>query len=289
MAEKQEGQRIQRFIQLDRLIDMVNSWIVWINNYTRYIMFLKTDWRFMVKDKQIDVVHLVYGCIIALLIITFTLVIAFGGNKDAGNQMNIMATGISVVLAVIAILMTLVDVAGQRQSIVEIKETAEKLTITQETSQEALRETIETIERLNGFREELLSSVTTYKNGTEDLIKNLSKRFEEKETVTKQEIEEDIQHFNKNTSNLDFKLKRLSNLNSLSNYDQRFQEFVRMSYALRNLVPLSELEFNLKNGLLDFNDDEVEMIKKDLLNLGCIDERRTHFFPTKYASILGWN
>ncbi|WP_144679848.1 hypothetical protein [Bacillus altitudinis] len=239
-------------------------------------------------NKKIGIGHFVYNIIIALLIITFTVVLAFGGDKEAGNQVNVMATGISIILAVIAILMTLVDVAGQRQSIVEIKETAEKLTITQEKSQEALRETIETIERLNGFREELLSSVTTYKNGTEDLIKNLSKRFSEKETVTKQEIEEDIQHFNKNTSNLDFKLKRLSNLNSLSNYEQRFQEFVRMSYALRNLVPLSELEFNLKNGLLDFNADEIEMIKEDLLNLGCINKEKTHFFPTKYESILGW-
>lgn len=31
IAEKQEGHRIQRFIQLDRLIDMENWWIVWIN------------------------------------------------------------------------------------------------------------------------------------------------------------------------------------------------------------------------------------------------------------------
>lgn len=30
IAEKQEEQRIQRFIQLDRLIDMVNWWIMWI-------------------------------------------------------------------------------------------------------------------------------------------------------------------------------------------------------------------------------------------------------------------
>ncbi|WP_353816969.1 hypothetical protein [Bacillus altitudinis] len=30
MAEKQEGQRIQRFLELDTIIDMVNWWIVWI-------------------------------------------------------------------------------------------------------------------------------------------------------------------------------------------------------------------------------------------------------------------
>lgn len=30
MAEKQEGQWIQRFFELDTILDMVNWWIVWI-------------------------------------------------------------------------------------------------------------------------------------------------------------------------------------------------------------------------------------------------------------------
>ncbi|PRS24226.1 hypothetical protein C6X94_03560 [Bacillus safensis] len=249
----------------------------------------------MVLNKKIGIGHFVYNIIIALLIITFTLVLAFGGDKDAGNQVNVMATGISIILAVIAILMTLVDVAGQRQSIVDIKETAEKLTITQATSQEALRETIETIEKLNGFREELLSSVTKYKNGTEGLIKNLSNKLTEKETVTKQDIEEVMKDFNKNTSNLDRKVKRLSSseyrtsLNNLSNYIDRFQEVVRMSYMNRDAVPLEEFEFDLKYGLPDFNNVEIEMIIEDLYNSNCINKDKTHFFPQRYAKLSGWN
>lgn len=43
MAEQQEGQRIQRFPELDTIIDMVNWWIVWINNYSSYIMSLKEN------------------------------------------------------------------------------------------------------------------------------------------------------------------------------------------------------------------------------------------------------
>lgn len=31
LAEKQEGQRIQLFPELDTIIDMVNWWIAWIN------------------------------------------------------------------------------------------------------------------------------------------------------------------------------------------------------------------------------------------------------------------
>ncbi|BAT49685.1 uncharacterized protein BTUAT1_25510 [Bacillus altitudinis] len=33
LAEKQEGQRIQRFPELDTIIDMANWWIMWIIEY----------------------------------------------------------------------------------------------------------------------------------------------------------------------------------------------------------------------------------------------------------------
>lgn len=171
-------------------------------------MFLRTDWRFMVKDKKIGVSHFVYVCIIALLIITCILAIAFGGNKDAGNQMNVMATGISVVLAVIAILMTLVDVAGQRQSIIDIKETAEKLAESQSVSHETIQKTIETLDELVNFRKELMNSVSDYRNGTEELIHELLKK--EEKTINKEELQELLSKFNKKTSDLESKVQKIA-------------------------------------------------------------------------------
>ncbi|MFP7343137.1 hypothetical protein [Bacillus safensis] len=245
------------------------------------------------KDKQIGVVHLVYGCIIALLIITFTLAIAFGGNKDAGNQMNVMATGISVVLAVIAILMTLVDVAGQRQSIVDIKETAEKLTKTQEASQDALRLTLETIGNLNEFREELLSTVATYRSGTEDLIKSLSKKLSEKETVTKQDIEEVMRHLDKNASALDSKVRRLDNdsikkkVNTENDFYEELKKFIKESYMNRTMIPLDDLKYDLLYlSPLQLNRFEMELIIEQLSNEGYVRYdnavHQTMFYPDIY-------
>ncbi len=247
----------------------------------------------MVKYKQIGVVHLVYGCIIALLIITFTLAIAFGGNKDAGNQMNVMATGISVVLAVIAILMTLVDVAGQRQSIVDIKETAEKLTKTQEASQDALRLTLETIGNLNEFREELLSTVATYRSGTEDLIKSLSKKLSEKETVTKQDIEEVMRHLDKNASALDSKVRRLDNdgikkkVNTENDFYEDLKKFIKEKYMNRTMIPLDDLKYDLLYlSPLQLNRFEMELIIEQLSNEGCVrydnEVHQTIFYPDIY-------
>ncbi|MGG1863592.1 hypothetical protein ABEP22_16850 [Bacillus safensis] len=223
------------------------------------------------KDKQIGVVHLVYGCIIALLIITFTLVIAFGGNKDAGNQMNVMATGISVVLAVIAILMTLVDVAGQRQSIVDIKETAQKLTTTQDKSTETLRETLKTFEELSGFKEDLLGSVAIYKNGTEKLIKNLSEELKKEETVSKKYVENMLEQIIKKSSDLDSTVKHLTHnskslrLNKNFEPDYKVTDYKETDYK-ETLIEMSDILYpNQKKVRLEvFINDFKFFFSKDI-------------------------
>ncbi|MFP3812705.1 hypothetical protein [Bacillus sp. SIMBA_005] len=209
-------------------------------------------------SKKIGIAHFVYNIIIAILLITFILVLSFGDKEDAGNQINVMATGISIILAVIAILMTLVDVAGQRQSIIDIKETSEKLTITQEKSQETLIRTIKAFEELSGFKEELLDSVATYKNGTEGLIKNLSEELTKKETVSRTEIEEVLKQFNEKSSHLDSKVKHLTKAElsyrpstsftverQISN--QLFLVTINSLYPHREQVPLSELKADLQS------------------------------------------
>lgn len=211
---------------------------------SKYIMFLKTDWRFMVKDKQIGVSHFVYVCIIALLIISFVLVFAFGGNQDAGNQVNVMATGISIILAVIAIFMTLVDVAGQRQSIIDIKETAEKLAESQTISQENIQKSIETINELVDFRKELLKSVTEYKEGTEELILELFKK--EDKSISKTELEDLLKKLNRKTSDLDLKVKEISPgkhfVSKLKEqYVDEFKQWIRKRYPNQLEIEKSEL------------------------------------------------
>ncbi|MEC1800561.1 hypothetical protein P9E03_16070 [Bacillus mojavensis] len=125
--------------------------------------------------KQVSVVHLVYLIIVAVLVIMFTLVFAFGGNPDAGNQVNVMATGVSIILAVIAILMTLVDVAGQRQSMIDLKETAESLTESNKIAQEMIQKALETYESLSETKEVLLETVSEYKRETIEVIREIKK------------------------------------------------------------------------------------------------------------------
>ncbi|MEC1436554.1 hypothetical protein [Bacillus spizizenii] len=108
--------------------------------------------------KQIGVVHLVYILIISILIITFISIIAFGGGKEAGNQMNVAATAVSIILAVIAILMTLVDVAGQRQSIADLKDAGEKLEISTQSANEMFAEAIKAVSEFQNAKKDLMDS-----------------------------------------------------------------------------------------------------------------------------------
>lgn len=190
----------------------------------------------MVLDKKISIGHFVYTTIIALLIITFILVFVFGDNKDAGNQVNVMATGISIILAVIAILMTLVDVAGQRQSIIDIKETAEKLMKNQKASDDALEKSIETLEFLSSFREEMLASVSEFKDLTEERLQELLS----KETIDKSDLDVVLKDISRETSQLDSKLRITSSKDLKLDIDWSYRKIIDKLFPDRKTVKVTE-------------------------------------------------
>lgn len=198
----------------------------------------------MVLDKKISIGHFVYTTIIALLIITFTLVFAFGGNRDAGNQVNVMATGISIILAVIAILMTLVDVAGQRQSIIDIKETADKLMENQKASDEALEKTIETLDFLSNFREEMLASVSEFKDMTEENLKQLL----DKEKIEKDDLATVLKEIQSKTTQLDSKLKITPNNIINKSNPNIYKRWIMNNYPdrMNGSIKLTEFRDRLK-------------------------------------------
>ncbi|OIJ09420.1 hypothetical protein BKP35_16325 [Anaerobacillus arseniciselenatis] len=76
------------------------------------------------KYEKKDFIYVIAICIITLI---FVIGNFYWRTESSGTTLNNVATGISIVLAVVAIVITLVNVAGQRNGILEIKDTAEKL------------------------------------------------------------------------------------------------------------------------------------------------------------------
>ncbi|CEG29811.1 hypothetical protein [Bacillus sp. B-jedd] len=108
------------------------------------------------KDKKVGAEHLIYMIIIFVIFISFTLVLSFGDIPNANSILGVAATVSSIILSIIAILLSLIDVAGQRQSVVDLKETADKLNATSAKSQDLLLEMINKIEQIEVIRDSLL-------------------------------------------------------------------------------------------------------------------------------------
>jgi uncharacterized integral membrane protein len=113
--------------------------------------------------------HLVYIIIIAIIVLSFFLVIAFGNTPNASVAMGTASTVSSLILSVIAIVLSLIDVAGQRQSIVDLKETAEKLTTSNVTSQELNKDLMVRLEEITLLRDQLVEQITINTEWKEDI------------------------------------------------------------------------------------------------------------------------
>jgi cell shape-determining protein MreC len=105
--------------------------------------------------EQVRTGHLVY-IIIAIIILSFFLVIAFGGSERASTTMDTASTVSSLILSVIAIVLSLIDVAGQRQSVIDLKETAESLAVSNTHAQNLLEEVTQRLEDIDTLRDILI-------------------------------------------------------------------------------------------------------------------------------------
>ncbi|MGY4689330.1 hypothetical protein [Salibacterium sp. K-3] len=104
------------------------------------------------KSKLVSRVHLIYLSILFAITTIAILTISVWHDENTSAGLNNAATAASIVLAVVAIVMTLVDVAGQRKNIAEIKETADKLEETMKVASEQLND-------VNELREEMLEAI----------------------------------------------------------------------------------------------------------------------------------
>ncbi|WP_163102263.1 hypothetical protein [Peribacillus alkalitolerans] len=79
------------------------------------------------QPKMINQLHLIYPLIIAAISMVSLSSFYYGGGIKAGEMVSFASTLSSIILSVIAIIMTIVDVAGQRNTVSDLKETADKL------------------------------------------------------------------------------------------------------------------------------------------------------------------
>lgn len=155
----------------------------------------------------VRVSHLVYLIIIAVIILSFFLVIAFGGLENASTMLGTASTVSSLILSVIAILMSLVDVAGQRQQIVDLKETSEQLALSNQSSHELIENLMTKIDEISFIKDKLFEQ----EQRNEEWKKEIKLLIENSEGKKPEEYQKELAELIKKNEDLKGTVNLISN------------------------------------------------------------------------------
>lgn len=117
------------------------------------------------QQGYINKLHYYYGGGMLAIIIILLTALNFANSGFAGSMLSFAATLSSVLLAVIAIIITLLDVAGQRNNILDVKNSVEELKVVSHEISELVFDFESRIQRRD---DQMLSLMTQFdiKNGT---------------------------------------------------------------------------------------------------------------------------
>ncbi|MED4532330.1 hypothetical protein [Metabacillus fastidiosus] len=161
------------------------------------------------KNKQpimINQLHLIYPLIIAAISMVSLASFYYGGGSKAGEMVSFASTLSSIILSVIAIIMTIVDVAGQKKSVIDLKDTAEELTKTNIKSQELNNNIMDKLEEITLLRDQLIDQININTEWKEEIKKLLQGNTNDLKPEDYQSIVEEakkiIEKNNKNKINI---------------------------------------------------------------------------------------
>lgn len=165
------------------------------------------------KPKMINQLHLIYPLIIAGVSMVSLTAFYFGGSSKAGEMVSFASTLSSIILSVIAIIMTIVDVAGQRNTVIDLKETADQL-------EENITKVNYGIQEINNLKDELLNSMGSVVNSNSkilDQIIELNQKYGEDSLEEGSEISGKYKDLLEDLEKLSGEIK---NVNMLQNYSK---------------------------------------------------------------------
>lgn len=207
----------------------------------------------ILKKGYVRVSHLFYIIIIAVIILAFFLVIAFGGSENASTMIGTASTVSSLILSVIAIVMTIVDVAGQRDTVSDIKETAEKLESNLNTVNEG-------IEEINNLKDALMESMSLIQDSNLTVL-NAVVELKEKYSKTEEGTQSNLDSENvlRDLENLSEKMKTTFSFTDKFNYNNLQNG---MNNKLNRIIIESVLLNNPNINKQDINEISREIFEK---------------------------
>ncbi|MFF2290470.1 hypothetical protein [Peribacillus butanolivorans] len=234
------------------------------------------------KKGYIRVGHLVYIIIIAVIVLAFFLVFALGNTKTASTTIGTASTVSSLILSVIAIVMTLIDVAGQRQSMLDLKETADKLQESNESATNLTEKLMVKIIELQEMKDQMVEAISESSEWRKELIGKIEgvKQKGDYKPEDVEKIMKDMQDTLRTHEVISSGIGRPYLRTANSSLDiTEIVNYLKRTY--KNGEKIGRLEFGLNLGsefLLSYQ--RVQKIIKDLSQSGYITQDTNQDGPT---------
>ncbi|MGM8213555.1 hypothetical protein ACLIBH_12330 [Virgibacillus sp. W0430] len=206
--------------------------------------------------KDIKVGHYFYIMIILSMIIIFLLAVDYWDLDNAGMILNNIATATSIVLAVLAIIITLVDVAGQKEGVSDLKEAVREVKDTLETAKQINIDNKNEMRKIADLREELLERFEEQKE-MQEVIRNKIDQTSDEDV--KRELKKIIDENSKiNMVKFGLKYKDYNNIATTSCSSEKFNKVVEVLLSkmvsgkgyrlqeLRGLILNNNINFSIK-------------------------------------------
>jgi hypothetical protein len=150
----------------------------------------KTKWK---RQKMIPRRDFIYLCIILTIAAIALVTIVLGDSTRAGENLNFAATLSSIILAVLAIVITLVDSSGQKEIISQLQDASEEINDSVENVRSTLSNTREQLSEVLKLKDELLEqSRLNMKEIKDEFINEIKKQAkgESGEKITVETLKE---------------------------------------------------------------------------------------------------
>ena len=226
----------------------------------------------------VNKLHFIYIIVCLTLVILGILAITIWDKEDAGIGLNNAATASSIVLAVVAIVMTIVDIAGQRSTISDLKDTAETL-------ESNLNQTNDSLQTLSELQNQLLKTMDSISKSQEDLkdyISKLEKTYENEGPIDREKLNSELKSLKEKVvflpNNYTIPSFYSSELKGITNLRERIR------YVLHGVEELSIAEMMKDPSIasLDITRSELKNELRRLEREGVLNNNNGRYSRIKY-------
>ncbi|WP_456289711.1 hypothetical protein M1D70_09320 [Paenibacillus sp. AK002] len=186
----------------------------------------------------INKLHFIYIIICLVIVILAILAYTIWDNEAAGVGLNNAATASSIVLAVVAIVMTIVDIAGQRKTVSDLRDTAETL----EENLIQTNKSLETVATLENQLTETMESILKSQQELQHGISKIQHSFGSGEAIDKEKLVDQLELLKNKAVIIPSHVRVVNRQNDINEYKNRFEIRDRILLVLKTRKEFSITE-----------------------------------------------